>query len=51
MLLRYFGQLRTALAALTLVPFSVSLLFGDFLVSVHYLVVIAGVLLLGAGKL
>ena len=49
MLLRYFGQLSTALAALTLVPFSVSLLFGDFHISVHYLVVIAGVLLLGAG--
>ena len=49
MLLKYFGQLCTALATLTLVPFSVSLLFGDLRVSVHYLVVILGVFLLGVG--
>ena len=49
MLLRDFGQLGTALAALTLVPFSVSLLFGDFRVSVYYSIVITVVLLLGAG--
>ena len=47
--MRYFGQLSTALAALTLVPFSVSLLSGDFRVSVHYLIVIVGVMLLGTG--
>ena len=47
LLLKYFGQLCIALAALTLVPLIVSLLFADFRVSVRYLVVIAGVSLLG----
>ncbi len=47
LLFKYFGQLCTALAVLTLVPFSVSLLFGDIQVSVRYLVVIVGVSLLG----
>lgn len=36
MLIRYFGQLCVALAALTIVPLLVSLLFGDFSVSMRY---------------
>ena len=46
-MLKYFGQLCTALAGLTLVPLGVSLLFGDNHVSVRYLVIIVGVSLLG----
>lgn len=50
MLLRYFGQLCIALAALTIIPFSVSLYFGEFAVSLRYgmvalLVAVLGILL------
>ena len=47
MLLKYFGQLCIALAALSSVPFLVSVLFKDFTVSVRYAVIIAALLLLG----
>jgi trk system potassium uptake protein TrkH len=47
MVLKYFGQLCTAMACLTLVPLGVSLLFGDFHVSLRYLVVIVCVSLTG----
>ena len=47
LVLKYFGQLCNVLACLTLVPLSVSLLFGDIHVSVRYLIVVVGVSLLG----
>ncbi len=47
MLFKYFGQLNIALAALTTVPLLVSLLFGDFLVSGRYLLIIAVLVLIG----
>ncbi len=40
MVLKYFGQLLLALAVLTTVPLIVSLLFGDYNVSVRYATVI-----------
>ncbi len=39
---KHFGQLSVTLAALTLVPLAASLLFSDFLISVRYLLIIAG---------
>lgn len=47
MLLKYFGQLGIALAALTCVPFLVSVVFEDFTVSVRYAVIIAALVLFG----
>jgi trk system potassium uptake protein TrkH len=47
--LKYFGQLCTALAVLTLIPFSVSLLFGEIDVSLRYLVVLGFLFLMGFG--
>ena len=46
-ILKYFGQLCMALAALTLVPLAVSLLFGDFSVSIRYSIVISCIFVLG----
>ena len=46
---KYFGQLCLVLAALTLVPLVVSLIFGDTPVSLRYGVVIGGLAALGAG--
>ncbi len=39
---KYIGQLCLALAALTIVPLTVSLAFGDFSISLRYGVVMAG---------
>ncbi len=47
MLFKYFGQLNVALAALTTIPLLVSLLFGDFLVSRRYALVITVLLSIG----
>lgn len=47
MVLKYFGQLCIALAALTVVPLAVSLLFGEFFVSIRYTIVLAGIGLTG----
>jgi len=47
MLLKYFGQLCIALAALTCVPFLASVLFEDFTVSVRYAVIILSLVLFG----
>lgn len=47
MLFKYFGQLCVALAALTLVPLLVSLVFADFPVSRRYAIVIAALFLIG----
>jgi trk system potassium uptake protein TrkH len=44
---KYFGELLTALAALTAVPLIVSIILGDYRVSVRYLAVIAFSLALG----
>jgi trk system potassium uptake protein TrkH len=45
--LKYFGHLCIALAIVTLVPFIVSVLFGDYRVSLRYSIVIIGVFCLG----
>jgi trk system potassium uptake protein TrkH len=45
---KYFGQLCLVLAALTLVPLAVSLLFGDTSISLRYAMVIGGLAALGA---
>jgi trk system potassium uptake protein TrkH len=47
--LKYFGQLALVLAALTLVPLAVSLIFGDMRSSLRYALVIAGLAVIGAG--
>ena len=47
MVLKYFGKLCLALAALTLVPLLFSLFFGDYIVSIRYAVVIIAVTVLG----
>ncbi len=46
-LFKYFGQLCIALAVLTVVPLVVSLLFGDFAVSIRYFVVLGSILAVG----
>lgn len=46
-ILKYFGQLCLVLAVLTLVPFSVSLIFQDFESSIRYILVIVGLAGLG----
>lgn len=48
-LLKYFGKLCIAPATVTLVPFIVSLFFGDYRVSLRYSVVIMVVFFLGVG--
>jgi trk system potassium uptake protein TrkH len=45
--MKYFGQLCIVLALLTLVPLGVSLISGNYVVSLRYAVVVAGVFLLG----
>ena len=46
---RYFGQLCLVLAALTLVPLVMSIVFGDTSISLRYGMVIGGFAVLGAG--
>jgi trk system potassium uptake protein TrkH len=46
---KYFGQLCLVLAALTLVPLVLSVIFGDTLISLRYGMVIGGLAALGAG--
>ncbi len=46
---KYFGQLCLVLAALTLVPLVMAMIFGDTLISRRYVVVIIGLAALGAG--
>jgi len=45
--LKYFGQLCIVLALLTLVPLVVSILLGDYRVTLRYTIVVAGVFLMG----
>jgi len=47
--LKYFGQLCLVLAALTVVPLAVSVVFGDGSISLRYGIVIGGLAALGAG--
>ena len=46
---KYFGQLCLALAALTLVPLVMSVIFGDTAISLRYGIVLVGIAALGAG--
>lgn len=46
---KYFGQLCLVLAALTLVPLLVSLIVGEWSISLRYGVVIGGLAILGVG--
>jgi trk system potassium uptake protein TrkH len=46
---KYFGQLCLVLAALTLVPLAVSVIFGDTSISLRYGTVIGGLAAIGAG--
>ena len=46
---KYFGQLCLALAALTLVPLVMSVIFGDTAISLRYGIVIVGIAAFGAG--
>ncbi|MEK6201654.1 MAG: TrkH family potassium uptake protein, partial [Desulfobulbaceae bacterium] len=46
-LCRYFGQLCLVLAALSLVPLAVSLIFGDTTISLRYTIVIGGLATFG----
>lgn len=46
---KYFGQLCLVLAALSLVPFVMSLIFGDTRISLRYGIVIGGIAAFGAG--
>ena len=46
---KYFGQLCLVLAALTLVPLVLSVIFGDTLISLRYGMVIGGLAALGVG--
>jgi trk system potassium uptake protein TrkH len=45
--LKYFGQLCIVLALLTLVPLVVSILLGDYRVTLRYTIVVVGVFLMG----
>jgi trk system potassium uptake protein TrkH len=45
--LKYFGQLCIVLAVLTLVPLVVSILLGDYRVTLRYSIVVAGVFVTG----
>jgi trk system potassium uptake protein TrkH len=49
LILKYFGLLCFVLALMTVVPLTVSLLFGDDHVSLRYGVVVVGILVLSAG--
>ncbi|WP_028578729.1 TrkH family potassium uptake protein [Desulfogranum japonicum] len=44
-LLKYFGQLNLILAILTIAPLGVSLLFGEFLASLRYCIVLCALLI------
>ena len=46
-ILKYFGQLCIVLALLTLVPLVVSIMFGDYRVTLRYAAVAAGVFIIG----
>jgi trk system potassium uptake protein TrkH len=46
-ILKYFGQLCIVLALLTLVPLVVSILVGDYRVTLRYTIVVVGVFLMG----
>ncbi len=46
---KYFGQLCLALGALTLVPFAMSLIFGEWHIALRYTVVVCGLIGLGLG--
>ena len=46
---KYFGQLCLALAALTLAPLMMSVIFGDTSISLRYGIAIVGIAALGAG--
>ena len=46
---KYFGQLCLVLAALTLVPLVMSVIFGDTAISLRYGIVIVGIAALGVG--
>jgi len=48
-ILKYFGQLCLVLAALTLMPLAISVIYGETAISLRYLVVVLGLILLGAG--
>jgi trk system potassium uptake protein TrkH len=48
-ILKYLGQLCCVLALMTIVPLVVSLLFGDYRVSVRYVIVVVAILALSAG--
>jgi trk system potassium uptake protein TrkH len=47
--LKYFGLLGFVLALMTVVPLAVSLVFGDYHVSLRYAVVVIGIFILSAG--
>ena len=47
LVLKYFGQLCIVLAVLTLVPLVVSILLGDYRVTLRYSIVVAGVFVTG----
>jgi len=46
--LKYFGQFCLVISALTVAPLAVSLLFGEYHISVRYTIVIAALVALGA---
>ena len=46
--LKYFGQMCLVLAALTLVPLAMSVIFGETHISLRYAIVIGGLVALGA---
>jgi trk system potassium uptake protein TrkH len=46
---KYFGQLCLVLAALTLVPLAMSVIFGDRIITLRYGIMIGGFAALGAG--
>ncbi|MEJ2286331.1 MAG: potassium transporter TrkG, partial [Desulfobacterales bacterium] len=48
-ILKYFGLLCFVFGLLTLVPLAVSLLFGDYHISLRYSIVIVGIFVLSAG--
>ena len=48
-ILKYFGLLGFVLALMTVVPLAVSLLFGDYHVSLRYAIVVIGIFILSAG--
>ena len=48
-ILKYFGWLDIVLAALTLAPLTISILFGDYSISLRYAVVVVGLFALGLG--